>query len=57
MTPEEQQKQRERQEAIRDGIKMERERVIRLLMSPSYRNLPSEDSAMVIQSGVHWGEL
>lgn len=57
MTPEEQQKQRERQEAIRDGIKMERERVIRLLTSAQYRHLPCEDAAMVIHNGIHWGEL
>ena len=57
MTPEEQQKQRERQEAIRDGIKMERERTIRLLTSAEYRHLPCEDAAMVIHNGIHWGEL
>lgn len=57
MTPEEQQKQQERQESIRDGIKMERERVIRLLTSAQYRHLPCEDAAMVIHNGIHWGEL
>ena len=49
--------QKIRQDAIREGIRMEREKVIRLLMSPRYRNAPSEDAAMVIHNGIHWGEL
>ena len=57
MTPEEQVKAKERQEAIRDGIKMEREKTIRLLTAPQYRHLPAEDAAMVIHNGIHWGEL
>ena len=57
MTPEEQVKAKERQEAIRDGIRMEREKTIRLLTAPQYRHLPAEDAAMVIHNGIHWGEL
>lgn len=43
------------QEKIREGIRMERDRVIRLLMSERYRRTPSEDAAMVIHNGIHWG--
>ena len=57
MTPEEKAKAKERQEAIRDGIRMEREKTIRLLTSPQYRHLPAEDAAMVIHNGIHWGDL
>lgn len=46
-----------RKSAIREGIRLERERVIRLLMSEGYRHLPGEDAAMVIHNGIHWGEL
>lgn len=43
-----------RQAAIREGIRMERERVVRLLTSPPYRDLPCEDGAAVILNAIHW---
>lgn len=45
----------DRQIAIREGIRMERERTVRLMLSGQYKHEPAQDVAMVIHNGIHWG--
>lgn len=46
-----------RKEAIRDGIRLERSRVIAMLLSSAWENTPCQEIAGLIMNGLHWEEI
>lgn len=46
-----------RQAAIREGIRLERSRVIAMLFSGEWKHEPCQDAAGLIMNGMHWEEV
>lgn len=46
----------DRQAAIREGIRLERSRVIAMLLSGQWKHEPCQDAAGLIMNGMHWEE-
>ena len=51
------QEQKIRSDAIREGIRLERSRVIAMLFSDQWKYEPCQDAAGLIMNGMHWEEL